>query len=100
MFFPLAELLGQQDSRLGTQKLFRLHPTQLAYFLDEVWSSARRTPQIPDPSGLSDLVFFAGFFDDTVLDALDLPTQPDDDPSLPGRRVQRLPRPIRHRHPA
>ena len=76
MFFPLAELLG-------TQKLFRLHPIQLAYFLDEVWGSARRTPQIPDPSGEKDLVFFAGFFDDTVLDALDLPTQPDDDPFPP-----------------
>ena len=79
MFFPLAKLLGQQDARLGTQRLFRLHPAQLAYFLDEVWGSARRTPQIPDPSGASDLVFFAGFFDDTVLDALDLPTQPGDD---------------------
>jgi hypothetical protein len=80
MFFPLAKLLDpRQDARLGAQKVFRLHPTQIAYFLDEVWDFARRTPQIPDASGEKDLVFFAPFFDDTVLDALDLPTQPGDD---------------------
>ncbi|MEU8413469.1 hypothetical protein AB0C24_11820 [Amycolatopsis japonica] len=78
MFFPLAKALGQQNAELGTQRVFRLHPTQLAYFLDEIWDSARRTPQIPDPSGEKDLVFFARFFDDTVFDALDLPTQPGD----------------------
>jgi hypothetical protein len=44
-----------------------------------VWTAARRTPQIPDPSGEQDLVFFARFFDGTVLDALDLPTQPGED---------------------
>jgi hypothetical protein len=72
MFFPLAKILG-------TQRVFRLHPWQIAYLLDEVWGSARRTPQIPDPTGQSDLVFFTTFFDDKVLDALDLPTQPGDD---------------------
>lgn len=76
MFFPLAKLLGQQDTRLGAQKVFRLHPVQLSYFLDEVWTFARRTPQIPDPSGQQDLKFFSTFFDDAVLDAHDLPTQP------------------------
>jgi len=78
MFFPLAQLLGQQNAKLGTQKVFRLHPVQLGYFLDEVWSFARRTPQIPDPTGQNNLAFFAPFFDDTVLDALDLPSQPGD----------------------
>jgi len=78
MFFPLAKALGQQNTDLGAQRVFRLHPTQIAYLLDEVWDSARRTPQIPDPSGEKDLVFFARFFDDTVFDALDLPTQPGD----------------------
>jgi hypothetical protein len=78
MFFPLASLLGQSNAELGAQKIFRLHPAQIAYFLDEVWGAARRTPQIPDPSGAKDLVFFARFFDDTVLDALDLPTQNGD----------------------
>lgn len=77
MFFPLAHLFGQQDTELGTQRLFRRHPVQIAYFLDEVWSFARRTPQIPDPSGQKDLSFFAQFFDNTVFDALDLPTQPE-----------------------
>lgn len=72
MFFPLAKILG-------TQRVFRLHPWQIAYLLDEVWGSARRTPQIPDPTGQADLVFFTTFFDDKVLDALDLPTQPGDD---------------------
>jgi len=78
MFFPLAALLGQQNAEVGAQRVFRLHPVQIAYFLDEVWGAARRTPQIPDPSGTKDLVFFARFFDDTVLDALDLPTQNGD----------------------
>ncbi|MEV6643712.1 hypothetical protein [Amycolatopsis sp. NPDC051371] len=80
MFFPLAKALGNQNAELGAQRVFRLHPTQIASLLDEIWDSARRTPQIPDPSGEKDLVFFARFFDDTVLDALDLPTQPGDDP--------------------
>lgn len=80
MFFPLAKALGNQNAELGAQRVFRLHPNQLAFLLDEIWDSARRTPQIPDPSGEKDLVFFARFFDDTVLDALDLPTQPGDDP--------------------
>jgi hypothetical protein len=79
MFFPLATVLGGQNAKLGTQRVFRLHPTQIAYFVDEVWDGARRTPQIPDPTGQKDLVFFAGFFDDTVLDALDQPTQPGQD---------------------
>jgi hypothetical protein len=74
MFFPLAKALG------APEKVFRVHPWQIAYFLDEVWDGARRTPQIPDPTGSADLKFFATFFDDTVLDALDLPTQPGDDP--------------------
>ncbi|GAA5165290.1 MULTISPECIES: hypothetical protein [Amycolatopsis] len=73
MFFPLAKALG-------TQAVFRLHPAQIAALLDEIWDGARRTPQIPDPSGEKDLVFYATFFDDTVLNALDLPTQPGDDP--------------------
>ena len=72
MFFPLAKIFG-------TQRVFRLHPWQIAYFLDEVWDGARRTPQIPDPTGQADLTFFGTFFDDKVLDALDLPTQPGDD---------------------
>jgi hypothetical protein len=76
MFFPLAQALGGPDAALGVRRVFRLHPNQIAYFLDEIWDSARRTPQIPDPTGKKDLVFFANFFDDTVLDALDLPTQP------------------------
>lgn len=76
MFFPLAKVLGGQNAEVGAQRVFRLHPTQIAYFLDEVWDSARRTPQIPDPTGQKDLVFFAKFFDDTVFDALDQPTQP------------------------
>ncbi len=80
MFFPLAKVLGGQNAATGTQKLFRLHPVQLAYFVDEVWDGARRTPQIPDPTGQQDLVFFATFFDDKVLDALDQPTQPGSDP--------------------
>jgi hypothetical protein len=83
MFFPLAKALGRQNAELGAQKVFRLHPNQIAYLVDEIWDSARRTPQIPDPSGEKDLVFFARFFDDTVLDALDLPTQPGDDPFFP-----------------
>ncbi|GLY43094.1 hypothetical protein Amsp01_091170 [Amycolatopsis sp. NBRC 101858] len=82
MFFPLAKALGNQNAELGAQRVFRLHPNQIAALLDEIWGSARRTPQIPDPSGEKDLVFFARFFDDTVLDALDLPTQPGDDPFL------------------
>jgi hypothetical protein len=80
MFFPLANVLGGQNAAAGTQRLFRLHPVQIAYFVDEVWDSARRTPQIPDPTGQQDLVFFATFFDDKVLDALDQPTQPGSDP--------------------
>lgn len=80
MFFPLAKVLGGQNAEVGAQRLFRLHPNQIAYFLDEVWDSARRTPQIPDPTGQKDLVFFAKFFDDTVFDALDQPTQPGSDP--------------------
>lgn len=83
MFFPLAKALGNQNAELGAQRVFRLHPNQLAALLDEIWGAARRTPQIPDPSGEKDLVFFARFFDDTVLDALDLPTQPGDDPFFP-----------------
>ena len=83
MFFPLAKALGNQNAELGAQRVFRLHPNQIANLLDEIWGSARRTPQIPDPSGEKDLVFFARFFDDTVLDALDLPTQPGDDPFFP-----------------
>ena len=80
MFFPLAKALGAQNVDLGAQRVFRLHPNQIAALLDEIWDAARRTPQIPDPSGEKDLVFFARFFDDKVLDALDLPTQPGDDP--------------------
>jgi len=82
MFFPLANALGKQNTDLGAKRVFRLHPVQIANFLDEVWDSARRTPQIPDPSGKADLVFFADFFDDKVFDALDLPTQPGDDTSI------------------
>ncbi|WP_328475144.1 hypothetical protein OHA21_17690 [Actinoplanes sp. NBC_00393] len=71
MFFSLATLYPVFPVG-GPRSLFRVHPTQLSYWLDEVWATARRTPPIPgrDPNS----VF--SFLDDTVLDALDLPTQP------------------------
>lgn len=65
MFLSLANLFPD-----APQSVFRIHPVQLSRWLDEVWGAARRTPQIPGPGG--DL----RFFDDRILDALDLPTQP------------------------
>ena len=71
MFFSLATLYPVFPVG-NPRSLFRVHPIQLSYWLDEVWATARRTPPIPsrDTNGIF------SFFDDTVLDALDLPTQP------------------------
>ena len=49
MFLALAGLLG------GPQPVFRTDPTQLSYWLDEVWALARRMPQIPGPRAISRL---------------------------------------------
>lgn len=66
MFFALADLLSDD----GPEPVFRIHPVQLSWWLDEVWAGARRMPQIPGPAG--DLTFV----DPAVIGALDLPTQP------------------------
>jgi hypothetical protein len=73
MFLTLAGILPN-----GVQSVFRTHPVQLSYWLDEVWALSRRMPQIPGistgqaPGTRSALVFI----DPTVVAALDLPTQP------------------------
>lgn len=67
MFFSLASVFPPGSAR----SVFRIHPIQISYWLDEVWANARRTPLIPSRAPGVDLAFF----DDAVLDALDLPTQ-------------------------
>lgn len=70
MFFSLATLYPVFPVG-NPRSLFRVHPIQLSYWLDEVWATARRTPPIPGRDLNTNFVFF----DDKVLNALDLPTQ-------------------------
>ena len=71
MFFTLNRLFPVFPVADNPRSLFRVHPVQLSYWLDEVWASARRMPPIPSRKPGESLVFF----DDLVLDAFDLPTQ-------------------------
>jgi hypothetical protein len=69
MFLTLARFFPPDTRR----SVFRTHPIQLSYLLDEVWAAPRRLPTIPGPSGDIRVV------DGVVIDALDLPTQPPDE---------------------
>jgi hypothetical protein len=64
MFLTLASLFPKPEL------VFRVYPVQLARWLDEVWTLARRA-HVPGPTG-----DFLGIVDAAVLDAVDLPTQP------------------------
>jgi hypothetical protein len=69
MFLNLARLVP--EFRPGAARsLFKTHPTQLSFLLDEVWDGTLRIPQVPGPAG--DLTFVDG----PVIDALNLPSQP------------------------
>jgi hypothetical protein len=75
MFLNLARLVPEfRPSVAGlpanARSLFKTHPTQLSFLLDEVWDNTLRFPRVPGPAG--DL----SFVDTAVIDALNLPTQP------------------------
>lgn len=67
MFLALARLFPDDQGSPRPEAVFRVHPAQLSRFLDEAWSSARLTPQVPGPAGDVTIV------DPAVLAALDLP---------------------------
>lgn len=72
MFFRLAELYPPGSPR----SIFRVHPVQLSRWLDEMWTAARRAPQIPSRESGNEFIYQPlVFLDDAVLDALDLPNQ-------------------------
>jgi hypothetical protein len=80
MFLNLAKLLEDATGEAAArEQVFLIHPVQLSRWLDEAWQGVATIPPLPIGSPVSSQPLLGS---DDIVDALDLPRQPDPPPPL------------------
>ena len=80
MFLNLAKLLEAATGEAAArEQVFLIHPVQLSRWLDEAWQGVATIPPLPIGSPVSSQPLLGS---DDIVDALDLPRQPDPPPPL------------------